>query len=442
MNKFQSSIISLGTLVFTVISGGTAQTSFAADLWEIYELALASDPGYRAAALNHEATLLNLPLAKSGFKPSLSTSAVLGRQTTDIRGPDVTSDENQYSIDASLPLYDKSKRLEITQSRYATEISALQLLDEKHRLMLEVANRYFNLLAGQDAREVARLEKIAIKRQMDFASERLEVGLGTRTDLFDAKARFKQAEANEIQAQNKINNDIALLKQLIGSTPEALATLSDTAPLDLPLPNDVDAWIDVSSNGNVPLNIETLNLEIARAEIDKQRSARRPTLDLTASHRIRESGANFSSNSETNTSTVGITLTFPIYLGGTINLRTKQAGFQFNRNEQLLEQAKRQAATETTTAFLAVSSGVSQVEALADAITAGESALEAKEEGFYAGLTTNIDVLDAQRDLSRSRTDYLRARYTYILSVLDLERSTGQLDEEDIKRINSWLESS
>ena len=86
-----------------------------------------------------------------------------------------------------------------------------------------------------------------------------------------------------------------------------------------------------------------------------------------------------------------------------------------------------------------MTSRISQAEALAEAITAGESALEAKEEGFNAGLTTNLDVLDAQRDLSRSRTDYLRARYDYIISVLELEKAVGNLDEDDILRVNNWL---
>jgi outer membrane protein TolC len=143
---------------------------------------------------------------------------------------------------------------------------------------------------------------------------------------------------------------------------------------------------------------------------------------------------------DTETTTYGIAVNIPFYLGGAINLRGKQAGLQYNRAEELLEETKRQASTDTTSAFLNVTSGVSQVEALFDAITAGESALEAKEEGFSAGLTTNLDVLDAQRDLSESRRDFLRALYNYILSVLDLERAAGQLDVEDIERVNSWLE--
>ena len=90
---------------------------------------------------------------------------------------------------------------------------------------------------------------------MDLASERLEVGLVTRTDLFDAKARFKQAEANQIQAQNNINNDLALLKQIIGVTPEQLLPLSESAPLELPRPNDVESWVNRSLSNNIMLAI-------------------------------------------------------------------------------------------------------------------------------------------------------------------------------------------
>ena len=152
------------------------------------------------------------------------------------------------------------------------------------------------------------------------------------------------------------------------------------------------------------------------------------------------SNENISVSGDSTTAFVGLQLNFPLYLGGSIKLRTEQAGLLYNREDRLLEQARRIAASDTTSAFLDVSSGVSQVEALFEAISAGESALEAKEEGFSAGLTTNLDVLDAQRDLSQSLTDYLRARYTYILSFLELERAAGQLDEEDMQRVNSWLE--
>ena len=48
-------------------------------------------------------------------------------------------------------------------------------------------------------------------------------------------------------------------------------------------------------------------------------------------------------------------------------------------------------------------------------------------------------MLNAQRDLFRAERDYLKARYDYVLQVLVLEQLAGQLNEEDVSRVNRWL---
>lgn len=424
-----------------ILCGSLPGNSLAADLRDVYSLALANDPVYQAAILEHSASALELPIARTAFRPSVTASASAAEDWADNEGTGPKKSEDYaLRLDINLPLYNKADRIRIDQSRDRVEISGLKLHRAKQDLILRVANRYFDVLAARDAREVARLEKIAIQRQMDLASERLEVGLATRTDLFDAKARFKQAEANEILAGNNINNAIALLQQIIDRTPQSLLPLSESAPLELPRPNDMDIWVDRALSNNVLLAIQSLQLKIANTEIERQKSARLPVVSLDGGHSqtdARGDSGPFSGSSGATHLTAR--LSFPVYGRGLVKLKTRQAALVYNQAERQLEQVRRAVATQATTAFLTMTSRVSQVEALFEAITAGESALEAKKEGFNAGLTTNLDVLDAQRDLSRSRTDYLRARYDYIISVLELERAVGDLDEEDIERVNNWL---
>jgi len=428
----------LTAMLCTILPGN----SLAADLRDIYSQALTHDPVYQAATLAHSASALELPIARTAFQPLVTGSASVSEDQTNNKNPDRgNSDDYAVNLNVNLPLYNKSDRIHIDQSRDRVRISGLQLRQAKQDLILRVANRYFNVLAARDAGEVARLEKVAIQRQMDLASERLEVGLVTPTDLFDAKARFKQAEANEIMARNNINNDIALLQQIIGTPPQTLSPLSESAPLELPQPNDMDTWVDRALSNNVSLAIQSLELAIANTEIERQKSARLPVVSLDGGHRQTDArGDSGAYSSSSGTTHLSVQVRFPLYNGGVVKLKTRQAGLMYNQVERLLEQTRRTAATQATTAFLTTASRISQVEALFEAITAGESALQAKTEGFNAGLTTNLDVLDAQRDLSRSKTDYLRARYDYILSVLELERAVGDLDEEDIKRVNNWLQ--
>jgi outer membrane protein len=72
---------------------------------------------------------------------------------------------------------------------------------------------------------------------------------------------------------------------------------------------------------------------------------------------------------------------------------------------------------------------------------ASESAVEAKTQGFDAGINTNLNVLDATRDLYRAKRDLSSARYDYLLNMLRLKQAAGTLGESDVAQINSWLES-
>ncbi|MDD9855698.1 MAG: TolC family protein, partial [Gammaproteobacteria bacterium] len=213
---------------------------------------------------------------------------------------------------------------------------------------------------------------------------------------------------------------------------------ADDAPLPAPDPAAPGAWIAKALADNLGVRVATIDLAIARLEVTRQRAARWPNLTVSAGQRWRDSSA--PPPSETDTTSVTATLNWPLHQRGAVHLRARQAAFQVNAAEQRLEERRRQVAADAASAYRAVASGISRVEALAEAVRAGAGSLRAKQDGFRAGLTTNIDVLDAQRDLSRSRTDYLGARYDFIRAALRLERDAGDLDEADLRRVNAWLE--
>jgi len=165
-----------------------------------------------------------------------------------------------------------------------------------------------------------------------------------------------------------------------------------------------------------------------------------PTFGLFAAARYTDSTATtLTSGGDSQNYLVGVRGSMPIYLGGSIKLRQTRAGHAYNAAEYDAEQSRRDTDRLIRAARRGVQALDRQVEALKQAVIAGKSALESKEEGFKAGVTTNLIVLDAQRDLFRDGRDYLRASYDLVNAIVVLERASGQLDEEDVKRINSWL---
>ena len=419
------------TLATVVVLLGLPGIAHGAGLWDVYQIALARDAAYSVASFEYESARLNLPLAKTAFLPLISVQGSVKREQ------DSDDNEHRGSLNVDWKLLDFQSLRAYRQTELQVLGAGIRFEDARADLILRVAERYFGLLAAIDNREVARRQKASIRRQMDLASERLEVGLGTQTDLFDAQARLQQAVADVIAADNQIDNAVQALRQITASDFDALASLGEDAPLAPPVPQSPDAWVDKALANNRALAVEDLNLKVAAEEINKQRAARLPRLDI----RLRRDWVDSVSTDppDDDSSSAVATLNWTLFRGGAIHLLTKQAGFRFNAAERAREQLKRQIESDTISAYLAVVSGVSQVKALSEAIRAGVSALHAKEEGFRAGLTTNIDVLDAQRDLSSSRTDYLSARYDFILAALRLERAVGDLNEEDVKRFNAWL---
>ena len=408
------------------------------DINEVYRLALENDPVYQSELLRHEAVTLDPKIIRSERKGSMSLVGRLGHAMTDDTVMNNWEDHKDHILDIRVgaPIYDRLLRTRLRQAETSESASEILLRQSHQELILRVAERYLNVLAAQDRREVARVDIIAIRRQLDLTTGRLEVGLGTQADLFDARARLKQAEANAIQTDNALKNSISLLREMIGQPPKALIPLLNDAPLLSPDPESLDEWIDQAEANNLNVQMKSLDLRIAKYEIQKLKDGTFPTMSIGGNRSTSVGGIN---DYTKDSASIYLQVNMPLFTGG-LSVRSDQAGILYNRALEELDLARINARSEATLTYLDITSNISQAEALSEAITAGESALAAKQEGYEAGLTTNIDVLDAQRSLSQSRTNYLNSRYNYIISLLELEQAIGDLDENDIQLVNGWLD--
>ena len=107
-----------------------------------------------------------------------------------------------------------------------------------------------------------------------------------------------------------------------------------------------------------------------------------------------------------------------------------------------LEQTKREITRQTREAYVAVVSGISRVKALEQALASNQRALESTVQGFETGVRTGIDVLNAQRDLYRTKRDLSQARYNYLVSRLRLKAAAGTLGEDDVLVLNALLDTN
>lgn len=426
-----------------------ASTAAATDLWGVYELAVAQDPTFQAEERVLQAERQRIPQARSALLPELNASAGRVRNTDELSAPgqpfivqgEETFYSDEYDITLTQPLFNRSAYLAYKQSQTLTQVAVFQFDVARQDLILRVARRYFAVLASKDNLGVAAAERKAVARQLELADERLQVGLGTTTDLFEAQARFRLAEAEEISAQNLVEDARQALVEVVGEFPEALLPLKPESPLDPPDPNIMEPWIKRALDNNLEFLISKQNVDVATQELKRQRAGHFPSLDLVVRRNKVDAGGSISGPGSERTSTDALVqLNVPIFAGGGVVARSREAALRLQAAEKRMEAAQRATERGTRAAFLDVTTSVREVQALDQAVTASESALEAKNEGFAAGLETNLDVLDAQRDLFRAKRDFLRARYDYILNWLRLKQVAGTLNEDDLRRVNEWLE--
>ncbi|HSH43872.1 MAG TPA: TolC family outer membrane protein [Arenicellales bacterium] len=420
----------------------------AEDLIDIYNAAVDNDPVFQSQALTLKAEQEGPASARSGLLPNVRLYAARARYDEEVTGPGAVGaagsadyDANEYGFNVTQTIYNRERLLNYEQAKLRRQAAETDFLQAQQDLIVRVVDRYLAVLAAEDNLELAIAERRAIFRQLELARSRLEVGLGTSTDLHDAMARYELAQAQEIRAQQTLEDANQALEELIGRRVETLAPLDLDSPLTPPSPEDSAEWVQRAEQGNLDLISAGLNEEVSRREVSRQKARRMPSLDLVVNHDVGDNDGSIAGGDVERSATVArLQLELPIYQGGGISADSRAASYRYQAAGQQTESALRGAIRNARSSYLEVITSVREATALDQAVVASEKALESRQEGYEAGLNTNLDVLDAQRDLFQARRDYLSARYRYINNKLQLYSVAGELGIEDLETVNDWLE--
>ncbi len=229
---------------------------------------------------------------------------------------------------------------------------------------------------------------------------------------------------------------------IIAREPDTLAPLRERPNLNAPLPQDINAWMRAAETGSYSVQIARSGYEIATREIQRQRDAYKPTVDLVSGYNINKFNGTQSSdlNPRINSGSVGVLLNVPIYTGGLIQSRVREALALQERSNFDLESARRTAANAARDAYTGVNFGLAQVSALESAEVSARTQLESTQLGYEVGVRIQLDVLNATTQLVQTQRDLKRARYDVLLAGLRLKSAAGTLGDEDIAAVNALLD--
>ena len=436
----------LTTLIFIVASLLISTSASAENLLQVYNHAKAYDPQLKAFEENFRSIKEGINQAKAALKPQVNLSANSTLATSNVSNSPAGNgytdyNSSSYTLSVNKTLYHKELNSLVGKAKSSVAQAQAELAGRRQELIIRTAESYFNVLLNQENLSFAQAEKKAIGKQYEQVKAQFEAGILAITDVKETQSRYDQAGAAEINSANQLELAKESLRVITGRSYKKLSGISRGIKLVKPTPSNVEAWIKLSNKNNKQIQAAKHGIIVTQKNLEQQRAGRKPTVDLVAKHtgtltRDYDNGL-FDKNQNDNSLT--IQLNIPLYTGGAISSKVRDAHHNKRQAQYELELQKQLVAQQVRSAYLTVISDISRSQSLKQALNSSEVALEATQAGFEVGTRTAVDVLLSLRNVFAAKRDFASARYNYLLNMLKLKQAAGTITINDLKKTTAML---
>ena len=423
----------------------------AENILDIYNEALENDPTFRAAEYSYLADKQIVVQGRAALLPSITLSGSTNWNEY-YQNDILQQDYNSFSKSArvSQPLFRLDTWFNFKRSKSLTDAAEADFAYQQQDLLLRTAELYFGVLRAIDNLNAAISEEKAIKKQLDQAQQRYEVGLSAITGVQEAQLAYDLSRATRINNEGNLFSAREALNALIGREIFSLDELGEDLSISSPYPNSKEEWVKLALENNYQLKAAYLRKNAAKSNARSAASDRLPKIDIIGSGSESETNQfnyeGFSINGQgipvpavTGRRNYSIQLSMPIFQGGAVYSKRKQAYAQYNEADENTLFSERRIIQEVRSQFSNVVTLVANVTAQEQAVVSASSALEATQVGYKVGTRNVVDLLQAEKNLYSAEKNLANAKYDYILANLRLALAAGTIGPSDIVEINNLL---
>ncbi|MBJ9976770.1 TolC family outer membrane protein [Pseudomonas sp. S75] len=436
-------------LLLCLMLAGLSLPAAALDLSDAYALALRNDPTLHAALAERDAGIEHLAIGRAGLLPNLSYRYNRARNDSEVtqhgQFGDVTTQRDYRSYTSTLtlqqPLFDYG-----LWADYRRGVAQAALADERLRgrgqeLVVRVFGAYSEALFTSEQIGLAQAQRRTYAEQLQLNERLIEGGEGTRTDALETRARLELAQAQEIEAADNLDAALRSLQAITGEPVMA----QDLAPLRgqfrvQPLsPARFEPWRDLAMARNAELASQRHALDVAEQGIERQRAGHLPSLSAYVSKGISSSSSESTYNQRYDTDSVGLQLSVPLYAGGGVSARVRQARAERDQLQYQVDAQVSDTLNQVRRQFNLCASGAAKIRAYDLAVKAASALVDATRRSVQGGERVNLDVLDAEQQLFGARRDLAQARYDYLRAWVQLRYLAGVLEAADVEGLNRYF---
>ncbi|MEE8122945.1 MAG: TolC family outer membrane protein [Alphaproteobacteria bacterium] len=419
--------LALGCLALLVAGTARAET-----LTEALARAYNNNPTLLAARAQLRATDEEVPQALSNWRPTVTLSGDIGREREDsstgfASGVNYTTPRTARAT-VSQPLFRGGRTIaEVRRAENEVRAERARLHSTEQDVLLSAVRAYMDVF--RDAAVVALNVKNEqrLRRQLQAARDRFEVGEVTRTDVSQAQARLARATADRIQAEGDLISSRAVYRNIIG---EVIGKPSSPSPLE-GLPANEEEALSLAGAQNPDVVTADFNEKAARDNIKEVGGELLPELNLRAT--VTASKDTRSPDSKRDSAEVMAVLTVPLYQAGSVYSRLREAKEVAGQRRLELDEARRNAREAATRAWESLQTERARVRSFEAEVRANEIALEGVQQEALVGSRTVLDVLDAEQELLDAQVNLVRSQRDETVAGFALKSAIGQLTARNLE---------
>jgi outer membrane protein len=420
----------LGTGAVAFVLTLTPLAAQAESLRQALESAYANNPNIMSALLSVKMSAEDIALRKAGKLPSINLEGSTDASFAITPTPGMSSTDTSFRLGVSYRqnLFDNFQtEAQIEQARAFSELSKYALRNAEQNVLLSVATAYMNVLRDSQLIQLRAENVEFFQAQVTSAQDRLRLGEGTRIDVSQAEARLAQAVASHRAAIASLETSQASYERWVGHKARNLS--ADFRFGDL-IPASVDTAIGQAEAQNPAILTARASIRAAQAGSEAAQAAFGPTLSLIGS--LCGLGCFPDSLQPGMTGSVGLSLTVPLYAGGSLGASTRKANLEQIQSEVDALATRDQVRESVISAWASMQNAAAQITSAQSAVSSGQLVVEGLIQERDVGQRTTLDVLNAQAELTSAREGLITATSSRIVAAFSLVAATGRLSPPEL----------
>jgi outer membrane protein TolC len=318
------------------------------------------------------------------------------------------------------------KNLERERAANESEKAAkLGYKDAREMVVLAIGNAYLQAIAAGARVETSEAQVKAAQALSDKAADQKKAGLTPAIDALRAQVELQTRQQQFIVARNDLAKSNLSVARIIGLAPGQQFVLTEKAPYQAMTPLPLEIYLQRAYSGRS--DYQSAMARVRSAELSRRAATagHYPSLDLSAN--LGDIGVAPGQSNGTWQVNGGVQI--PIFAGNRVHSDVLEADAQLKQARQQLGDLRGRIDYQVRTALLDLNAAAEQVDVARSSVELAEQALAQSQDRFTAGVTDNLEVVQAQEAVASAHETYIQSLYAHNLAKVELAYAIGDAEQ-------------